>query len=527
MAITIRNKRTGEIKVINETEAPSYGVSSVEAPKPQEDKSFASKISDFFIGRTKDLARNAGQGFDLRANLPDIQQRQEDTFNTSRQLIEKARQTSDPIERSRLLQRSRELDSGASNDLQRFLKGNEQEYNQTLEQGAEQSSPLRQGIGVAGELGSFLLPQTKIGAVGKFSAPVVEGAAQGLLYAGTDPNTRTPAEHLLNTTISTLMGAASAKAVKGLIETPQALSNAVTRLEQKVLPQKATDIINRIVKPSLSKLKSFNKSSSKPFAEKFVEEDLSQVAGKNFNEMADYFTKKNANLGQQMDKYLQGTKLSVDKKKVLDVFESKISGLKDRIGQKESKSILTELFKDTKELPGEKLSLDKVNQMIRDSRKRASSSQLSKGVSEQSPTTEAVDSVTEQLQKLIKDTIGEDQRYDILNEKVRYNFLASDTIDTLALKELRQSGGLEFGSYAPLMFGVLSGNSSLIIASLAGTGYMALRKSPKVQTKIANKFVQRAAKGVGKKVTNKEVGQNIGSSVASFLTGRAVNQGGQ
>lgn len=168
----------------------------VESPSIAERASgVAEKVGGFIIPRASAAAKQIGAGLAGR-QTDEAQRGIQQSQDLSRRLIERAKQETDPKEKELLLRTASEASQRIGDVAGELERGTEQAMG--LEPGETPTSPIRQGVGVAGELGSMFLPLTKeargLAAAAKLAGPAarigeagLSAGAQGFLRGITTP----------------------------------------------------------------------------------------------------------------------------------------------------------------------------------------------------------------------------------------------------------------------------------------------------------------------------------------------------
>ncbi len=166
----IRNKTTGEIRVVSGKELLQYGLS---APKEQAAPKFLERISSFLFPTATKTGKMSVAGLTYGGKtFGRARESTQQALEQSTQMARRAAQETDPEKKKRLLQMSRETDFSLS-DLTPTLAPTEERFGMKP---GEEPDYVRQGLGTGAEIGAWLMPT-----VGPKGAGIKKAAARGAL----------------------------------------------------------------------------------------------------------------------------------------------------------------------------------------------------------------------------------------------------------------------------------------------------------------------------------------------------------
>lgn len=317
-------------------------------PVAQGEQSFLSKlgnagkaVSKFVMPRMTNVAEQAGTGLAL-GNVftgeskasKDLQQSKKQSDEMSRKLIQAAQMEQDPQKKAELLKVAREAQERTSGVIQNFVGSSEKGMN--LQPGQNPASPIRQGIGVAGEAGVLLSP-VKAPTIGggsllgskllsKIAGGAVLGATAGTITGATDPNVKL-SELPQNSLIGGLTGGVVGGGTTAAVEIPKSLV-------KKILTA-APNTIMRLFRPSNTSLAKFNRNTKMNFQEEILKRDGAQIAGKDYPELVTYFQDKSDAANKVVDNKLASSDKTISRSwlvKQIEDLEKKLNPKENNVG---------------------------------------------------------------------------------------------------------------------------------------------------------------------------------------------------
>lgn len=486
-----------------------------------QDPNLANKLADFFAPRMKEYGKVSMDALSLRGNTPQLDKFSTQSFDNSRKLIELAKNETDPIKKQQLLEQSRQIDRGASSTINTFFE------DKGLERTDRELSPVRLGAGVAGEVGTYIAP-----AGGK------SASLSGAIFGATDPNNENAKEAATNALVNAVtMGVfskGSELAAKGVSKGKNA---ALDYLSEKAVAKRkgvVQKLVNKMWTPTTSKLQKFDALEGSDFAEMFVNKDLQEVAklGNDDKAIRSYFKGKAKLSTSETDTYLKQFD-NVSKEEVIDLIDNKIKEVNstDSLNKeevlKELKSVKAKLS-DFKQIDD----LATVNQIRRDLLQSVQSTEFTKGQSQTSAGSTAVENLRKELADFIESKgATEFKNY---NKNTQYYRAADEAVNYVTSKDKKAyneitkwlSGG---GSATLLAIGLYSQNPVLIAAAATPVGFKQLTENRGLNTKVANKLTPKGVNSIVRKEASGNAAQRLNQIIGGRLSDQFnnINNGSQ
>lgn len=219
--------------------------------KPKQ--SFMSTLGGFLLPQTIATGKQVLSGLQLRNQLPTLQRTQQQQFQTSQDLIRRAQRETDPYKKQQLLEASRRTDQMMAQGVNDVVGGAEKYLG--IENGGQVATPLRQGIGLAGEAGAWLMPNLKVGSgltkTSRILSSGATGAARGGLLGFTNPQGQgafdIATRGILGTGFGGLMGLGIGAAQEGV---RSLLGGGQSKLDQAIKQyqaEKPTEVPEKVV----------------------------------------------------------------------------------------------------------------------------------------------------------------------------------------------------------------------------------------------------------------------------------------
>lgn len=367
------DKRTGSIGYAN----ASTGATLTPAPK----QNFLGKVADVFVPRTAQLFKKAKAGLALSALTDEAENDREERQKRIEQMIARAKQEADPVRRSQMLGQARDLAKQGSDQIKSAVQQFEGESGTKIN---DKERIFAEALGVAGELGTFMLPAGKLAAIGKTGKVVSRagqateavtsaqrilkgaklGATVGAIHATTDPERETLEEKfkgaLVEGGIGFLAGGATSavlegtlKAAKGFLGTTKSRTDKVARLF-RITPSKRREL--RAATDGMD------------FESEILARDAQEIAGMDYDQMAVHFGNRLTEAERGLDDVLVRAKGAVKKQDLITAIQKKVSGLQPRKGNVGTSSAISQLegiAEDLSQFPGEELELVTANNVKR------------------------------------------------------------------------------------------------------------------------------------------------------------------
>lgn len=386
----------------------------LQSSQPQQNQNFARKAVDatanFLIPRLNTLQKTVRGSLNLKDETTALEKSNAQLYKKSLDLIKLARKETDPTKKSQYLKQSKDLNELASGNTDSLLgKADELQATSGIKDGdTNLGYATRQGIGVAGEVGSWLLPAGKLvkgakllqgaGLVKKILRSTVTGAAIGGLYAATSPEDLTAKERAGRT----VGGAAVAGATSGVLT---GVTSGTSNLIKKFVKNNSSRI-NKLFKISPSDRANFRKTTGgMDFAEEILKRDAQEMKGLDHAGLYKHFGKRVKTAVKEKAKMLKGSKGEVKTKVIMDQIKETLSSLKPgkgNVGQagviKALKKQLSDLKKNPKTLTPELA--NKIKTQIQEAGRTAYSA-----TGKATPTSKAMASLGTFVKELVEDQV--------------------------------------------------------------------------------------------------------------------------
>jgi len=309
----IRNTQTGEVKLVDDTQLPSYGIASTPTPTTPPSASmqseapqgnFLTNIASFFAPKATETVGDLFSGAKLR--LQNFSGKSGTELSQSTDYAKQAMQTSNPAEKQRLLALSRGIDKSVGERTNEFVKGVRPLTESEQKKGGKGfignvGDYAAKGYGSAAEVGSYFVPTiganrvaaTTAGKVGNFLLRGAgTGAVEGALSSIDDENGNLLENIGTGALFGSVMGASTEgvkEVVKGLYGQLKPYAKALRRAQfgaEKVDEKFAEKTLKEGVPTSYKKMI--------PYAQKvydIADVDLDELVAKE-NFIIDDFAKK-------------------------------------------------------------------------------------------------------------------------------------------------------------------------------------------------------------------------------------------
>jgi hypothetical protein len=348
--------------------------------------------------------------------------------------------------------------------------------------------PIKKSAGLAGEVGSYMMPSNALQASTKGLTRVagagLQGAGIGALLGATDPQNNGIADAAVNTAKSAVLGGVAGGAVQGLFE--------VGRKGAQKLAGDAADKLKRVIRPTPSNLDSFQKNTGMDYAKELLKRDGKNIEGMGYDQLVPYFADKyQASVGR-VDEELAASGKTVSKEWMKKQFTSVFEKYKDRpvASQRVGQDFAT-YYQYLDKLP-DNVDLATANQIKRDLQELASSAygNTSNSVPKAYKAVAAkLRSGIEDIYPAAKELNAETQLYRLTSDAVLRTYSREQNkISTGFTSKMLQSipGGMGAG------VGIMTGNPlaglATMLASAGASKAREVYRSPQIQTRIAQKI---------------------------------------
>lgn len=288
----------------------------------QQNKSFLDKVGDFFLPRASKTARKIAGTVNLKGELDNADKIRADLQKESDKYLEMARKEQDPTKKKKLAELSVSVLDGTTKLYEDSIKQYETSTGQEAD--AKGINPFIEGFGVAGEVGTYLLPAAKMkegaGLVRRILTGSATGAASGALLGATTPEELSVGDRAKETLKSAGTGAVAGAVMSSLFELPRSAVKSFLGGNK--------DRINRLFNISPSDRASFRSSTGDmDFAEEILSRDGKAIAGKSYDQMLEHFVARKAEAQEILEKTLTQSGKKVQKQALV----SAVTGLSDEL----------------------------------------------------------------------------------------------------------------------------------------------------------------------------------------------------
>jgi len=371
------NRQTGITEYMDSATGNTLTPVNAQQTAPQESGGFLRNSSNVLIPITSQFLQKAKAGLTLSVLTDQAEEDRKKREQMINQLITQSKKEGDPARRSNLLAQARDLSKQGSDEINSAINDFERDSGTKLN---DKDRVMAEALGVAGELGTFLIPAGKLASIGKTGQRISRagqisqattatqrilkgaklGTTVGAISGATDPNADTMGERFQNTLkeggIGLLVGGATSaalegtvKAAKSFIGTDKAHKNGLARLF-RITP---------------SKRASFRKSTGgMDFEAEILSRDAQSIAGMDHSEMVEHFTGRLRESNLNLDDILTNSKGTVSKQSFITSLKGKISELspqKGNVGTSSARSQLEGIIQDLSQLPDDNMDLITAN----------------------------------------------------------------------------------------------------------------------------------------------------------------------
>lgn len=437
--------------------------------QPVKKQGIVSKVGNFLIPRTTKLLETVKGTFDLDKNQKAFEKTNNQLSEQSRKYISLAMNEKDPIRKKEYLSKSRELSQIVLQNTENFGKRIDDFQKQANISDTDNITKYsaRQGVGIAGETASWMLPINKLvpGAklisgiplVGKIIKSGIEGGIIGTISGITSPDDIDLNERLDLTKKTAKTGAI----VGGALSTATSLAEVPINIVKKFVNNNQGRIYN-LFRITPSARAEFRKSTGNMnFAEEIIKRDAKDMAGKSYTELLEHFTERKQTALNTISEELTKIKKTVDKNEIIEFINKQKNNLNPKrgnVGQSEAVQKLNGVLEELKENPN-KLSLKQLNNIKRQLQDAGEAAFSPNG--SPSPSTKALAKVS----TFIKDILEREQpKLKEMNKLVQLYSLAKSSIEKTGDREASKISN----DIVQKFFQVLPGGAGFALAGAPG-----------------------------------------------------------
>lgn len=360
------NKQTGGMDFINASTGRVLSTPTVQQPAPQQG-GFLRSVANTLLPRTSELMKKARAGITLSALTDEQEKDREKRQKLIEQVIAQSKQEADPIRRRELLSQARDLSKQSTDQINEVITNFEKESGTKI---GDKDRVMAEALGVAGELGTWLLPAGKLakaGQTGKLisrAGQIAEattatqrilkgaklGATVGAISAVTDPNRDTAEEKfkgvLTEGGTGFLVGGATSAAFEGL-----------GKAAQKFLGEDKSrkEALKRLFRMTPSKRREIRSATGgMDFEAEILARDAQEIAGMNYEQMLNHFAGKAKVAEDELENILSNSKNQISRKELISSLQRQINKLdpkKGNVATRSAISSLQEIIDDLNKIP--------------------------------------------------------------------------------------------------------------------------------------------------------------------------------
>ena len=342
------------------------------------------KAANLFVGRSVDFINTVKNTPKLVKAIQTAGQETKKLQQQSRELVEQAKLEPNEARKKELLNKARKLDEKAQSFID-VLNSSMDSYQESTGISDEESKrgnlefAARRGAGLAGEVGSYLLPGVKGLQGAGLGVSTLRGAAQGALYASTAEENKDLSEaakkgvtgSIIGGTVGAALSKPGTKAIsKGIDLIPgtkmvRSTVGSIAKAGKKFLlgdEKAATEELLQLNRQSglVSRLKNKGLDLAQE-AQKYIKD----IAGENYDEMLANTKKVLKPVGQKLNTNLKKSNIEVDLSEVADEVVKKADELYQgtQSDQQKATQLIEELQSFVKKHPDGKLSALEANRI--------------------------------------------------------------------------------------------------------------------------------------------------------------------
>lgn len=539
---------------------------TVQTPAPQQG-GFMRSAANTLIPITAQLFKKAGAGIGLSALTRQEEEDRKKRQQIIEQIISRAKQEADPDRRSQLLGQARELSKQGSDQINSVISNFEQESGTKL---GDKDRVMAEVLGVAGELGTWLLPAGKLfkavktaklatgsakvaGVAKKFGMAttlkdisqattatqrILRGAKLGMtvgaISAVTDPEKRTAQEKfeglLVEGGIGLVAGGATSAVFEGAFKAAKGFlgSDKSRRVGLK-----------RLFNITPSKMRQLKQSTDgMDFEAEILARDAQDISGMDYDQLVNHFANRVTEAENSLDNLLVGSDKTINKEVLIQKLKQKAAALSPKKGNLGTSGAINELNARVEELAqyqGDEIPVAIVNNMKRDLQNAGNAAFSPTGTA--TPVSSAMADASTFFKESIEKAFGGKIE---ANRTIQLYYAASEAIATKDSREGAKIAGdwiQKFIQVAPFAAGGIAGSATLAgggggfgsvgaaglaTMMLSGAGGAARLKylSPQVQTRMIARFSglleNQGVQNAGQMA--QEITQEISKQIARYAT---------
>lgn len=370
------NKKTGTMEYLNASTGAALVPAAPEPQAPNKGSGFLQTL----IPRTYALAQKAKAGITLNALTDEEERNRKRRQQLIEQYIKQAKTEPDQQRRSRLLGYARELSKQGSDNIKNAITQFEQESGTKIN---DKERIMAEALGVAGELGSFIVPAGKLGALSKTgrlikAEKILEGvsttkrilrgaqlgAKVGALQGVTDPEAQTLGERVERGIEGTLRGGVAGAATSAVFELPRKAVQAALKTTG------GRDRLARLFKVPPSAKAQFRKSTGgMDFEEEILVREGKALAGKDYNGLVQHFTGKLGGAMRSLEDLLSTSNKTGSRAAMIGQLQKlaeKMKPSKGRVGTAGAHQKVQSIIDDISQYPTDSMPITALNQIKRD-----------------------------------------------------------------------------------------------------------------------------------------------------------------
>lgn len=380
------NRQTGTTEYVN-AQTGSILTPPVETKvAPAQSGGFLRTVANTLIPRTSQLLKKAKAGINLSALTDQAEEDRKKREKIINDLITRAKNEGDPNRRSQMLGQARDLAKQGSDQINEAITNFEQESGTKLN---DKDRVIAEALGVAGELGTFLIPAGKFataGQTGKLVAGkvgqkvlgsmgissiskakqiaeattaahrILKGAKLGMtvgaISGATDPENKTIEDTLYSTGKAATIGGITGGAVSATFE--GARKAAKVFLGADGGNKRA---LARLFHMDSSAREKFRKATGDmDFEAEILAREAKNISGMNHEELRQYFTSKTKEAVSNRNAMLASSESTLNGSEIIKQIERKIKALSPKKGNVKTQGAIKELqdvIESIKQMPAE------------------------------------------------------------------------------------------------------------------------------------------------------------------------------
>jgi len=529
------NRTTGVTEYINPTTGATLTPASSTELAPAQSGGFLRTVTNTLVPRTAQLLKKAKAGIGLSILTNQEEEEREKRQKLIEQMISKAKAEADPTRRSQLLGQARDLAAQSTQRIKSVITNFENESGTKLN---DKDRVMAEALGVAGELGTFLMPVGKLAAVGKTGKLVSRagqigeattlterilksaklgkatkrivkgaevGATVGAVSALTDPEEMDAGERLAKTATGVVTGSAVGGASSAVFE-------SAFKVARKVLgsDKSKREVIAKVFRLGDSKRKEYQASTGgADFEAELLAREGKNIAGMDYDSLVNHFRSKADEAVSARNEIISTSDQTVKKSPLIAKMKSLLKSLDPKegnVGTAGARNQVQGVIDEISLIPDNEISLvkaERIKERLQNMGKEAFSpskepTAASEALAEASRfTKKAIEKAAEKGGKNVKEANRAIQFYETAYEAIstqKNQKLISSAQSVM--RSLVQQMPVIAGASVGLGVGATTGDPvkglqyGSIALALVGGGKVAGNKlmSPEIQTRVANRF---------------------------------------